>query len=751
MAKKRKKKKAESLEQEIFLYIYAIIMITISLIGILKSGFLGELLANVMTFLFGTYYGVVFAILFIAGLYVIFRKQLPVLHSRMYLGLIFVLAGLLLWTSIPESKAVGKDAFQLFWKNGLLLLKGQEALAQGGLVGACLYFMTSSLVDVTGTWVIIVALFVLAILLLVDRKYFSNLKKSIKRTFTASNVKKPKKVVQQIEVAEEDDYDDHIVEFIDIRPNSNSSVQQGSFWIEEDIEEEEVVVEEEPVVEVAPVVETKPVTEEETEKAPLPETQRYDDYSEYKLPSMAKMLDRAVQVKSRNNELAAKTKGKQLVDILGQFSIPTTLIETIIGPSVTKFVIKPEVGVKVNKILNLQDNIKMELAAKNIRIEAPIPGRNAVGIEIPNIENTMVKMRELCDVIPQDKKDKKLLVVLSKDLLGNPIYCELDRMPHLLIAGSTGSGKSVCMNSVICSLLLRTTPAELKLLLIDPKKVEFTMYQKVPHLIGPVISDSKEAARALEIICTRMDQRYETFSKLGVRKISEYNDYVKKHPEANLKALPYIVVIIDELADLMNVAGKEVEGYIQRITQLARAAGIHLVVATQRPSTDVITGVIKNNIPSRIAFAVSSGIDSRTILDQVGAERLLGYGDMLYVPMGESSPMRVQGVYVSDQEVERITSYVSTQAKPYFDDAFVILDEPSENSGFRNIPVDPMYDEVVKFVVAEQKASTSLLQRRFGFGYNRAAKIVDMLQQEGVIGPAQGSKPRDVLIKSMEE
>ena len=743
MAKQRKKKKTESLEQEIFLYIYAIIMITISLIGIMKSGMLGELLANVMTFLFGTYYAVVFALALIAGVYIIFRKQLPELKSRVYLGISFILVALLLWTAIPQSKVIGKEAFQMFWNNGILVLKGQDALIQGGLFGACLYFVTSSLVDVTGTWVVIVALFVLAILLLIDRKCFSDFGNRTRSLFNKPKNKTKKKPVHKLE--NNDAYDEPELEFINITP---TVPQQAAFVIQEDEFEEEVV--EEVVKEEEPVVEK--VQEETTdEKAPLPQTQRYDDYSNYKLPTLAKMLDRAVQAKSRNNELAAKTKGKQLVDILAQFSIPTTLVETIIGPAVTKFVIKPDVGVKVNKILNLQDNIKMELAAKNIRIEAPIPGRNGVGVEIPNIENTMVKMRELCDLIPADKKDKKLLVVLGKDLLGNPVYCELDRMPHLLIAGSTGSGKSVCMNSIICSLLLRTTPAELKMLLIDPKKVEFTMYHKVPHLIGPVISDSKEAARALEIICTRMDQRYDTFSKLGVRKISEYNDYVKKHPEANLKAMPYIVVIIDELADLMNVAGKEVEGYIQRITQLARAAGIHLVVATQRPSTDVITGTIKNNVPSRIAFAVSSGIDSRTILDQVGAERLLGYGDMLYIPMGESSPMRVQGVYVSDQEVERITTYVSEQAKPFFDDAFVILDEPSENSGFRNTPQDPMYDEVVKFVVMEQKASTSLLQRRFGFGYNRAAKIIDMLQQEGIIGPAQGSKPREVFVKSIEE
>ncbi|MDD6467487.1 MAG: DNA translocase FtsK, partial [Erysipelotrichaceae bacterium] len=649
---KRKKKKAQSFDQEIFLYIYAIIMISVSLIGIMRSGFLGELLANLMMFLFGTYYAVIFCILLIAGVWIIFRKQLPTFSSKRLLGVVFALLALVLWTSIPKSGLIGKEAFESFMKNGLVILKGGQALAQGGLVGACFYFLTSSLVDITGTYIIIIALFLLAILLLIDRDYLSNLwsriQSFIKMPFTSKQKEKKEKIEKKEKMEPE------LITLPITEPelhfiHLNQKEQQASFVMEEP----SVPIEEESVEEIAQ-------TEEDSTKQKV-ETQRYDDYTNYRLPSIARMLEKSVLTRSRNNEVAARNKGKQLIDILAQFSISAQLIDTYIGPSVTKFVIKPDVGVKVNKILNLQDNIKMELAAKDIRIEAPIPGRNGVGVEIPNVETTVVSMREIMESIPADKKNKKLLVALGKDLLGNPVYCELDRMPHLLIAGSTGSGKSVCMNSIICSLLLRTTPAELKLLLIDPKKVEFTQYHQVPHLIGPVITDSKDAARALEVICTRMDQRYDTFSKVGVRKISEYNEYVKKHPEESLKAMPFIVVIIDELADLMNVAGKEVEMYIQRITQLARAAGIHLVVATQRPSTDVITGIIKTNIPSRIAFAVSSGIDSRTILDQIGAERLLGNGDMLYVPLGEPSPMRVQGVYVTDKEVENITKYVSEQ------------------------------------------------------------------------------------------
>jgi S-DNA-T family DNA segregation ATPase FtsK/SpoIIIE len=393
----------------------------------------------------------------------------------------------------------------------------------------------------------------------------------------------------------------------------------------------------------------------------------------------------------------------------------------------------------------------MELQAKELRIEAPIPGRNAVGVEIPNVEMIPVRMSEMMkDPTIGDRSAKKLLVPLGKDLMGKVVYTELDKMPHLLIAGATGSGKSVCINAFICTILLRTSPDEVKLLLIDPKKVEFVAYQKIPHLICPVISDATEAAKVLRVIVNMMENRYEVFSKVGVRNITTYNELLVKQPQEHLEFMPWIVVIIDELADLMIVAGKEVESSIQRITQLARAAGIHLIVATQRPSTDVITGIIKANIPSRIAFAVSSGIDSRTILDHVGAERLLGYGDMLFFPVGEPSSIRIQGVYVSDEEVRRLADATSIQRKPNFDDAFLHLNDPEEESGFKNLTEDPLYEEVKQFVLDTRRASTSTIQRHFGLGYNRAARIMDMLEQKGIIGPQQGSKPRDIYGKNSE-
>ncbi|MCR5794361.1 MAG: DNA translocase FtsK [Solobacterium sp.] len=527
------------------------------------------------------------------------------------------------------------------------------------------------------------------------------------------------------------------------------------------IKEEEIPAVPEPEYE-EPVILSEPEHEPETELPAVPaekpavkqEKKRYPKV--YTLPKTTLLDPLPPRSANLENETAAKEKGELLISILSNFGIEAKLLDTHIGPSVTQFEIRPDASVKVSRISNLTDTLKMQLAASDIRVEAPIPGRNAVGVEIPNVKSTPVKMKELISTIPEKEKNEKLLFVVGKDLLGRTITCRLNRMPHLLIAGATGSGKSVCMNSIITSFLLRTDPKEVKLLLIDPKKVEFTPYHRIPHLIGPVINDANQANNALKVIARIMDERYTMFSKSGVRNIEVFNEKVreqdgKPNPDGSPcpKLLPYIVVIIDELADLMAVAGKEVELSIQRITQLARAAGIHLIVATQRPSVDVITGLIKSNIPSRIAFAVSSGTDSRTILDHTGAERLLGNGDMLYMPMGQNSPSRVQGVFVTDDEVRRITEDVCSKAAPMYDDSFVLLDniDGGDGAGGMNAE-DPLYEEVKEYVIEAQKASTSLLQRRFGIGYNRAARMIDILEQSGIIGPAQGSKPREVLVKN---
>ena len=471
-------------------------------------------------------------------------------------------------------------------------------------------------------------------------------------------------------------------------------------------------------------------------------------YENYTLPRLNLLDPVARRGKGNTNRSYAREQGDKLIQILREFNVEASLVAIHIGPSVTRFEVKPDMGVRVSRISNLQNDIQMALGATDIRIEAPIPGKSAVGIEIPNAEKTAVQMKELMAAVPDDLKGQKLLFALGKDLQGENIFGRLDRMPHLLIAGATGSGKSVCVNSIICSLLMRTRPDDVKLILVDPKKVEFTPYADVPHLLAPVITDSELANKALKVVVEMMDHRYDLFGMCGVRNITAYNAYLETHPEESLKPLPRIVVIIDELADLMLAGAKEVEQSIQRITQLARAAGIHLIVATQRPSVDVITGVIKANIPSRIAFAVSSAVDSRTILDQTGAERLLGYGDMLYLPNGETSATRVQGVFIKDEEVNRVSDFVKSQARPQYDDAFITLrDLQTQGGQVSPEAADPLYNDVKHFVVQTGKASTSLIQRRFSIGYARAARLMDVLEVNGIIGPARGSRPREVLVE----
>lgn len=470
-------------------------------------------------------------------------------------------------------------------------------------------------------------------------------------------------------------------------------------------------------------------------------------FENYQLPKISLLNEPGANKGAAANTAQAREDGARLIEILNEFNVPAKLTEVHIGPSVTKFEIAPGTGVRVNTITNLQNDIKMALAATDIRIEAPIPGKSAVGIEVPNVEKSEVSMRSLMGAIPQKLSRLPLVFSLGKDLLGDNVYGRLDTMPHLLIAGATGSGKSVCVNSIICSLLMRTRPDEVKLVLVDPKKVEFAPYNGVPHLLAPVITDSELANKALKVVVEMMDRRYDLFEETSVRNITAYNAFVDQNPDSHYKRLPRIVVIIDELADLMLAASKEVEQSIQRITQLARAAGIHLIVATQRPSVNVITGVIKSNIPSRIAFAVSSAVDSRTILDQAGAEKLLGYGDMLFLDNGDTAPRRIQGVYIKDEEVNRIAQYVRDQAQPVYDDAFITLKEiQSQGGAVSPEAADPLYNDVKSFVISTRKASTSLIQRRFSIGYARAARLMDVLEMNGIIGPANGSKPREILV-----
>ena len=660
-------------------------------------------------------------------------------------GLIFLLLGWMTLEAIIQTRPdpVWSNFSNVFENTFEILFDSMPV--RSGLIGGLLLGIFGSLFDYTGTYLVVGLFFVLAICLF-GYDYFIKREKKEK---PKQKEKKKETKIEDVPIHEgktDSVFVDVDNDFIDLEEN------KPSFQIIEADDPKPKKKETSKKRASKPKKEEKSI-EEHIDSVPVSYVDTQEDpYVNYRLPRLS-ILD-SVQRKSRTstNATVAKQQGQKLIDILYEYGVNAKLVQIHIGPSVTKFEIKPELGVRVSKISNLANDIKMALAATDLRIEAPIPGKSAVGIEIPNVEKTPVQMKELMQSIPKEFDSKKLLFCLGKDLTGDNVYGELNRMPHLLIAGATGSGKSVCVNSIICSLLLRTKPDEVKMILIDPKKVEFTPYNDVPHLLAPVITDGDLANKGLKVVVEMMDHRYDLFGNLGVRNIQAYNEYVLNHPDEHLKPLPRLVVIIDELADLMLVAAKEVEASIQRITQLARAAGIHLVVATQRPSVDVITGVIKANIPSRIAFAVSQAVDSRTILDQAGAEQLLGNGDMLYLPNGETSPKRIQGVYIKDEEVNRICEYVKSQAKPHYDDAFIQLKD-LQNMGkeVASECADPLYEEVKRFVITSRRASTSLIQRKFSIGYARAARLIDVLEENRIIGPANGSKPREILVQNTLE
>ena len=478
---------------------------------------------------------------------------------------------------------------------------------------------------------------------------------------------------------------------------------------------------------------------------------------EYKLPPI-NLLKNVKKKSARDVSNELKSNAQLLVDTLASFGVSAEITDISRGPTVTRYELKPAAGVRINKITNLSDDIALNLAATNVRIEAPIPGKAAVGIEIPNTVKNTVSMREIIDTDEFDRQKSLLSAGIGKDIAGNTVFCDIAKMPHLLIAGTTGSGKSVCMNSIIVSILYRAKPDEVKFLMIDPKKVEFSKYENIPHLLVPVVTDARKASGALGWAVSEMLKRYQAFSDTGVRDIEGYNKFVKKHDD--MEPMPKIVICIDELADLMMAAPKEVEDSICRLAQMARAAGMHLVIATQRPSVDVITGLIKANISSRIALTVSSQIDSRTILDTGGAEKLLGRGDMLYSPIGASKPQRVQGCFISDEEVEELCNYIKKQGESEYSDEIQKEIEskaaqekgasPFDDDGDGNEALDPLFEKAVDVVLDSGRASTSFLQRKLSVGYSRGSKIMDQLEDKGIIGPQDGAKPREILINRQQ-
>ncbi len=749
--------------------IVGIVVLFLIVLGYKRFGMVGEFVHNAARVAIGNEYNFLDVFMIIPAIYLVLFGSLKSIRPKYAWTWTLLFLAFTLYCGISNKELTGFDVLNDYLDHFTAVWKDQYPI-NGGFIGSLLYSVTSLLVAKGGTYLIIGMLVLTALIVLVE---FKNVKAFFVRIFNAvteekddgtrnRSKKKHTSIADKIFVYEDEE------EVAPAPRRKMAFIKADKQREETSIEDKIVPAREKPVKKekeaeerktevISKSLEVREVKKEKEEEkgesvAVNPNTTSAATAKAssvpYTLPKISKLDTNINKKGSMENRNAAKENGERLLEILEDFDIPCSLEAITIGPSVTKFEIKPESTVKISRISQIQDNLKMELAAKSIRIEAPVPGKRVVGIEIPNREMTMVKMYEIMTSFPANSENKKLLFGLGKGLSGEAVFCQLDKMPHLLVAGATGSGKSVCINGIITTFLLRTKPDEVKLLLIDPKKVEFTPYKDIPHLIGPVISDAHEASLALQVIVKYMENRYSEFAKYGVRNIEGYNEYVEYHKDEKLDKMYRIVVIIDELADLMSTNRKEVEQSIQRITQLARAAGIHLIVATQRPSTDVITGVIKANIPSRIAFAVSSGVDSRTILDTYGAEKLLGNGDMLYSPIGEQSPIRVQGVYVSDKEVEEIASECSRKQRPHFNDEFVALKDTNHDAlGFdaNGSPDDPMYDECKEFVCDQQKASTSLLQRKFGIGYNRAARIIDALEQNGVIGPQQGSKPREVF------
>lgn len=794
-----------------FLCVAALIYFSIT-----KTGAVGLFINNLLSYLFGNLYLVLLISLFVCAFINVFLTKKVKFNVWFYIGIGVLNVAVMLLSTVLFYGKVSEFPFTIVSTafSYIKLLFTADVIFGGGLIGTLLMYFCMSAFDYAGTLTILVLLFLIAAILLIplgvykvfingakdasintihgvkDRVNDMNERRQVKNELNRLELERRTKLANRQRIEEEQrraslQRDIHNIfnenlsiptmekEEEKIEDVKNTSDFFKTYFLDDDIKVEQTSLDvggsghesghesglesqvEEPTV-LESKTEVEPVIEEECE--PIRKNKVYH------MPPMSLLTNIASSKASNINKNSAEVKGQKLIEILSNFGIQARLTNTFIGPSVTKFEIVPDENIKVNKISGISDNIKMGLAAKDIRIEAPIPGRSAVGVEIPNAENVMVRMSELTKSEKFKDKSKQLLFTLGKDLMGEPVYCELNKMPHLLVAGATGSGKSVCMNTIIISYLLRSNPKDLKIVLIDPKKVEFTPYHDIPHLLWPVITDSDMASMMLKKAVVIMEERYDAFADAGVRDIKSFNDLVIKHNasvgegEPRMEKMPYIVIIIDELADLMMTAKKEVEASIQRLTQLSRACGIHMIVATQRPSTDVITGLIKSNIPSRISFAVSSSIDSRTILDQTGAEKLLGHGDMLYLPQGESGPIRVQGCFVTDDEIKRITDYCKKQAGPDYDDTYFEIKRNLEGESFSyssesNNPreKDALYDEVVEYVTEAQKASTSLLQRRFGIGYNRSARIIDELEKNGIIGPSNGSKPREVYKKRDEE
>ncbi|TPR17543.1 DNA translocase FtsK [Apilactobacillus timberlakei] len=753
-------------------------MIFISLFSYLQLGFLGITINNFFRFFVGDSVTIFYLITLITGIIFLIKGNKLSLNKRVILGVIVTYLGLLMFLSALYFSGYNNNDFIRqtlnIISNDFIGMKSNSSVG-GGIIGASSLTIFNFLVSILGAEIISIIMIIVGGLIsfnismnqIFDKFQKHSEKLSAKIGESSQKIGEKVHDINNKKQVKEDTNDKKLNSY------NNTPKPKLSGWMDSSKKDTKSVSKKENVEESSDDIKDndkdyKLASEynndnKKSEKVSDVINKQNDDFNgpiiennsetndeEYDLPS-SNLLSEIKQTDQSDEYKAIDKNTVILKKTLNSFGVDAEIKNVSLGPSVTEYELHPAIGVKVSKIVNLADDLALALAAKDIRIEAPIPGKSLIGIEVPNKNVSTVSFKDVVD--SQDKNHSLMSVPLGRNVNGDVISTDLTKLPHLLIAGSTGSGKSVAINGIITSILLNAKPSEVKMMLIDPKKVELGVYNGIPHLLTPVVSEPKKAARSLNKVVTEMEHRYDLFAKNNQRKISSYNKYVKKlnkEDGGDRQTLPYIVVVVDELADLMMTVSNEVESAIIRLAQMGRAAGIHMILATQRPSVDVITGLIKSNVPSRIAFAVSSGVDSRTIIDTNGAEKLLGRGDMLYLPVDKNKPIRIQGAFISDDDVENVVDYIKEQQTAEYDNSMMVSDEDIKKEEEVE-DQDELFGDALKFVIHEQKASTSLLQRNFRIGYNRAARIIDDLEQRGYIGPQEGSKPRQVYKQSNDD
>nr|WP_281170652.1 DNA translocase FtsK [Lacticigenium naphthae] len=729
--------------------VLGLLLTVISFFSLTRWGFVGRLAANMYRLVAGEAYMVLSILGIVFGIAFLFKGKSPTLSKNKVFAVSLLFISLLVFLHARLFGPVINPQLNVIvatWRFFLADFLGNTLTQSlgGGMIGALMYGVSYFLFSHIGTFLITLLLFSSGIILLFElpykqtSKHFFDFSKKTGKIFAekmrAALSFSERKSRKKVKVVQDDK---------NKQQSNNEGISDKKQFVEKESVKQATI--EPSQLKINSYQESSEVKNNEAEDSNVDfEINGEVENEDYALPPVT-LLDR-IEPTDQSQEYSLIQKNvEKLEETFQSFGVDATVTKANLGPAVTKYEIQPATGVKVSKIVGLTDDIALALAAKDIRMEAPIPGKAMIGIEVPNSEVSLVSFKDVIESQTKNK-EKMLEVPLGRDISGQISMADLSKMPHLLVAGATGSGKSVCINGVITSLLMKAKPNEVKLMMIDPKMVELNVYNGIPHLLTPVVTNPKKAAQALQKVVQEMERRYELFAASGTRNMEGYNKFIKhKNEEAEeiLPELPFIVVIVDELADLMMVASNEVEDAIIRLAQMARAAGIHMILATQRPSVDVITGIIKANVPSRIAFAVSSGTDSRTILDANGAEKLLGKGDMLFQPMGQNKPTRVQGAFISDNEVEAVVNFVKNQQEANYVEEMIPKEEPKTAQGEAE---DELFDDAVELIVDMQTASISLLQRRFRIGYNRAARMIDEMEMRGIVGPSEGSKPRVVNI-----